>query len=214
VLISCWSVKGGSGTTVVSVAMALDLVRSSDTPVVLADLGGDVPLVLGMPETHGPGLAEWVAAGPQVAERALARLEVSLDGGLTVIPRGLGPVVGDGEGLVEALSAHPLVVADCGVPRAGEAAWALAAQAQLSLLVMRPCYLALHRAVAAPLRPSAVVLVTEPGRSIGRHEVESVLGVPVRAEVPLDPSVARAVDAGLLATRVPRSLQRAIRTAA
>src|SRR5205823_4979023 len=43
-LISCWSVKGGSGTTVVAAAIALALARSA--PVVLADFGGDAPTVL------------------------------------------------------------------------------------------------------------------------------------------------------------------------
>jgi hypothetical protein len=40
-----------------------------------------------------------------------------------------------------------------------------------------------------------------------------VLGVPVRAEVEVDSAVARAVDAGLLARRVPRGLERALRGA-
>jgi hypothetical protein len=33
----------------------------------------------------------------------------------------------------------------------------------------------------------------------------------VRAEVPIDVAVARAVDAGMLARRVPRALERALR---
>ncbi len=88
---------------------------------------------------------------------------------------------------------------------------ALAAGAEVSLLVLRPCYLALRRALAAPVRPSGVVLVTESGRALGRRDVEEVLGVPVRAQVPVEESVARAVDAGMLARRVPRSLERALR---
>ena len=104
------------------------------------------------------------------------------------------------------------VVADCGAADAG-AGLAVAAAAPVSLLVLRPCYLALRRAMAAPIRPSGVVLVVEPGRSLGRRDVEEVLGVPVRAEVEVDPAVARAVDAGVLARRVPRGLERALRAA-
>jgi len=104
-------------------------------------------------------------------------------------------------------------VADCGSGPAG-AGLAVAAGAPTSLLVLRPCYLALRRAVRAPLRPSGVILVSEPGRSLGRADVEDVLGVPVRAVVGVDPAVARAVDAGLLPTRLPRSLERALRHAA
>ena len=87
----------------------------------------------------------------------------------------------------------------------------MAAGAQESLLVLRPCYLALRRALAAPVRPSGVVLVSESGRALGRRDVEDVLGVPVRAEVAIEEAVARAVDAGLLGRRVPRPLERALR---
>ncbi len=90
----------------------------------------------------------------------------------------------------------------------------LAAAAGTSLLVTRPCYLSLRRAVAAPLQPTGVVLLVEPGRALDRHDVEEVVGVSVVAEVQLDPAVARAVDAGLLVTRLPRSLERALGRAA
>ncbi len=73
------------------------------------------------------------------------------------------------------------------------------AAASDSLLVTRACYLSLRRLVAGPVRPSGVVLVTEAGRALGRADVEDVVGVPVVAEVPIEPAVARAVDAGLLA---------------
>jgi hypothetical protein len=56
--------------------------------------------------------------------------------------------------------------------------------------------------------------VREPGRALTRRDVEEVLGVPVRAEVDVDPAVARAVDAGLLASRLPRALERGLRNAA
>jgi hypothetical protein len=84
----------------------------------------------------------------------------------------------------------------------------------MSLLVLRPCYLALRRALAAPVRPSAVVVVEEPHRALDPTDIEDVLGVPVRAVVPWDPSISRCVDAGLLAARMPRLLVSALRTAA
>jgi len=90
----------------------------------------------------------------------------------------------------------------------------LAAAATVSLLVIRPCYLALRRASVAPITPSGVVVVHEPGRALGADDVEDVLGVPVVAEVPYDPAVARAVDSGLLAQRLPRGLERSLRDAA
>lgn len=214
-LIACWSAKGGSGTTVVSVALAGMLARPPSSGALLADLGGDVPAVLGMAEPSGPGLGEWLASGAEVPADALTRLEVPGPGALRVLPAGAAALDASGraEVLAALLAADPRpVVADCGSGPGGPGL-AVAAAASVSLLVLRPCYLSLRRALQAPLRPSGVILVSEPGRSLGRSDVEGVLGVPVRAVVGVDPAIARAVDAGLLASRLPRSLERALRHA-
>jgi MinD-like ATPase involved in chromosome partitioning or flagellar assembly len=218
VLIACWSPKGGCGTTVVSAALALVL-ATSEGPTLLADLDGDIPAVLGIPDPSGPGLSHWLHAGPDVAEDALARLEVDVRPGLRLLPAGLPGGIGDDDpGRAQALAAalaadrRPVVV-DCGRAASG-AALAVAAGASLSLLVLRPCYLGLRRAAAAPLRASGLVLVNEGGRSLCARDVEEALGIPLRAQVPYEPAIARAVDAGLLATRVPRGLERSLRRAA
>jgi cellulose biosynthesis protein BcsQ len=215
VLIACWSAKGGSGTTVVSVALASLLARSSAGGVLLADLGGDCATVLGLPDHTGPGLRDWLDAGADVATDALSRLELDVRPGLRLLPWAGGAAPsGGGERLAAALAdTSRLVVVDCG-PAGSPAGLAVAAMAGLSLLVLRPCSLALRRALAAPVRPSGVVLVREPQRALGRRDVEDVLGVPVRAEIPYDPAVAQAVDAGLLNCRVPRVLERGLRAAA
>lgn len=216
-LITCWSVKGGSGTTVVAASLAVLLARSSP-PVTLVDLGGDVAAALGMDDPPGPGALDFMAAGPGVPPQSLAGLAVEVTPNLSLIPAGsAGPgTAADGERLVAALAeALPggTVVVDAGPP--GTAAGdALAAGAGLSLLVVRPCYLALRRAARASVRPSGVVVVAEPGRAIGEREISEVLGVPVRARVPVDPGIARIVDAGLLSSRVPKSLERSLRVAA
>ncbi len=241
-LIACWSPKGGTGTTVVSCGLALVLSRSgtagrptsnrpaSNRPapnlpgrgVLVADLSGDVPAVLGVPVAPAPGLADWLAAGPEVPAAALSRLEVEAGPGLRLLAWGEAPSTAAtaagsserGEVLAAALAAdsRPVVV-DCGSAASG-AALALAAAAELSLLVLRPCYLALRKALAAPIRPAGVVLVSEPGRALSRRDVEDVLGVPVRAEIAYEEAIARAVDAGLLGARIPRTLERALRAAA
>jgi hypothetical protein len=116
--------------------------------------------------------------------------------------------------LAALLGADPRpVVADCGATPAGPRL-ALAAAASTSLLVLRPCYLALRRAQSFPLRPSGVVLVDEPGRSLTADDVETVLSVPVRAVVKVDDRIARAVDAGSFVDQIPRRLERALRRAA
>ena len=101
------------------------------------------------------------------------------------------------------------VDAGTGEPPAG-----LVAHADRSLLVTRPCYLSLRRAVHAATRPTGIVLVDEPGRALSQRDVEHALGVAVEATVSLDPAVARAVDAGLLATRLPRVISRELRQVA
>jgi MinD-like ATPase involved in chromosome partitioning or flagellar assembly len=215
VLIACWSVKGGSGTTVVSVALALVLARSSPDGALLLDLAGDAPAVLGLTEPTGPTTADWLADHDATTD-ALRRLEIEAAPGLRVLPWGgtaAQGLTGDGERLAAALSGPRPVVVDCGSHLAGPGL-TLAGSATVSLLVIRPCYLALRRALAAPVCASGVVLVREPGRALGRRDVEDVLGIPVRAEVAWDPAIARMVDAGLLGVRVPRGLERAVRAAA
>ena len=215
-LIACWSAKGGSGTTVVSAALAACLARSSPTGALLADLGGDLPAVLGLPEPALPGLAEWLSSGDAVPADALTRLEVEGPAGLAVLCAGHGgdAAPGRAEVLAAMLGADPRpVVVDCGSGLHGPGL-TLAASASTSLLVVRPCYLALRHAVRAPVRPSGVILVREPGRALRRSDVEQVLGAPVRAELDVDPVIARAVDAGLWPQRLPRSVQRALRNAA
>lgn len=214
-LVACWSSKGGSGTTVVAASLALLLARRMPGGGVLADLAGDAPAALGLAEPEGPGLAGWLAAGTEVPADALSRLEVRAGPGLALLARGAGDLAPERADVLAALlaaDARP-VVADCGADLAG-AALAVAAGATRSVLVTRPCFLSLRRALRAPLRPSEVVLLTEPGRSLTRADVEDAVGAPVVAEVAVDPVVARAVDAGLLATRLPRSLARELSRAA
>ena len=212
-LVACWSAKGGSGATVVAAALAAVLARSSPAGALLVDLAGDIPAVLGVPEPDGPGVAGWLRAGATVPADALGRLEVPVGPGLALLVAG-GPLPeasGRGEVLAALLGADQRsVVVDCGSAPTG-VALVVAAGAPHSLLVLRPCYLGLRRAVQSPVRPSGVVLVEEEGRSISRADVEATLGVPVRAVVAHDRRVARAVDAGLLVGRLPSSLQRSLR---
>jgi MinD-like ATPase involved in chromosome partitioning or flagellar assembly len=214
VLVACWSAKGGAGTTVVAASLSLLLARRHGGALV-ADLAGDVPAALGLPEPDGPGIAGWLAVGDDVPVDALARLEVRAAAGLALLPRGTGRLDPDrGDVLAALLAADPrAVVADCGADPQG-AALAVAAGATRSVLVTRACFLSLRRAVAAAVKPSQVVLLAEPGRALRAADVEAIVGAPVVAEVPVDPAVARAVDAGLLASRLPRTLERELHRAA
>ena len=216
-VVACWSVKGGVGASVVSAAAAAVLARREGSAL-LVDLAGDLPSILGVPEPDGPGACDWLHAEAAVGPEALPRLEREVGPGLGFVHRGRR-----GPGSPERASA--LVTALAGDDRAavvdvgrvgsedadGDAARRVIVEgATISVLVTRACYLGLRRALASPLRPDGIVLVSEPGRAISRSDVVDVLGVPVVAEVAVDPAVARAVDAGLLTSRLPADLARAL----
>jgi cellulose biosynthesis protein BcsQ len=221
VLVCCWSSKGGSGTTVVATALAVLLAKQSLAGTLLVDLAGDVPAVLGLSDDDGrPGVTEWLEGGDLVPADGLARVELQVSSRLAVLPRGCGHLEKSRAPTLSSLLAHdPRAVVvdggsidsavDDGAPAALVAA--LAAEADHSLLVVRPCFLALRRAVRAPLRPTGVVLVEEAGRALVSADVEDALSVPVQAVVSVTAQVARAVDAGLLASRLPRTLERELR---
>ncbi|MBN2623053.1 MAG: hypothetical protein JXA83_06790 [Acidimicrobiales bacterium] len=206
-LVACWSAKGGSGTTVVAATLALQLARHDANGAVLADLAGDAPAVLGVPEPASPGLAGWLSAGADVPADALARIEVEAAPGLGLLPRGPGALDPGRAGVLAALldRSPRAAVVDCG--RVGDpVVAAVVARARQSLLVTRPCYVALRRASQSPLRPTGIVVVNEPGRVLSADDISGVVDAPVVATVEVDPAVARLVDAGLLAGRLPRSL--------
>jgi MinD-like ATPase involved in chromosome partitioning or flagellar assembly len=211
-IITCWSVKGGSGTTVVAASLALLLGRRTEQGALLVDLAGDAPAVLGMAEPTGPGVGDWLD-GPVRDRATLLQSEVEAAPFVRLLPMG-SRTLSPGSPLVEALAQDKrTVIIDAGVLAPGPSLDVIA-NVTTSLLVLRPCYLALRRASLAPVRPSGVVLINELGRALGRKDIESVLGVPVVADVLIDPNVARAVDAGLLAGRLPRTLARSLRNAA
>ena len=85
------------------------------------------------------------------------------------------------------------------------------AEQGLNIVVIRPCYLALRQALRTGAMSSAcgIVVVVEPGRALGCDDVAAVTGLPVIATVPLRADIARAVDAGVLADRLPEPLANA-----
>jgi MinD-like ATPase involved in chromosome partitioning or flagellar assembly len=216
VVVCCWSAKGGAGTSVVAAALALVMARAAPGGALLVDLAGDAPALAGLPDDpDAAGVSDWLREGPLVPADGLARLETTVGHGLALLPRGRGPLIVErAHALTALLAADPRpVVVDAGLVSGHDLASVVAASAAESILVTRPCFLALRRAVVGPVRPSAVVLVIEEGRALTAADVESALGAPVRAEVSVTAQVARAVDAGVLMARLPRSLERELRHA-
>lgn len=207
----CWSVGGGVGTSVVTAGLALAAARAAE-PALVVDLGGDQPILFGAPEPDGPGLVDWLGAGPDVPGDALARLEVDLAPGIALLPRSTGTLRADRAAALHAALADDgrFVVADAGLVVAGSAAEQLAVGAERSLLVARACPMALRRLEQLPTLPSGVVVVRDRRRSVTWHDVAAAAGAPVVAELEVDPAVAAAVDAGLDRRSLPRAYLRVL----
>ena len=87
-LIICWSVKGGSGTTVVAAALSLLLARSHPEGSVAVDLGTDLSAALGLPQPSRPGLGDWIVADDAVGGDALLMLAATAGSGVDLIGAG------------------------------------------------------------------------------------------------------------------------------
>ena len=214
-LITCWSVKGGSGTTVVASSLALLLAeRAVDT--CLVDLGGDVPAALGLTEPDGPGIGDWLDAAtissthlpdPSTVGSSLATLEVPVAPSLAVLPLGhrcCSPLASWSTLAAHLASSPRTYIVDGGTNALPPLLRSLALH---DYLVVRGCYLALRRAVNLCPRPSGVVHVAEPGRVLRAPEVEAACGVPLVAEIAWDPAISRSVDSGQLRSRMPAALR-------
>lgn len=175
--------RGGQGTSTVAAALAVfaaghgpTLLRSND-PATTAALVG-IPLPLG---------DEWVDVCPN----------------LTLVPRTL-----DSAGT----AAYGTVVVDAGRTASRPPEDARTPDSDLSAAatgpvehyaVLRgPCYVALTTLVTSGVRYDGIIVIEEPGRALSERDVTDVLGLPVVAKIPVDPAIARMIDAGLLLTRL------------
>ncbi|HEY1737393.1 MAG TPA: hypothetical protein VGI86_01715 [Acidimicrobiia bacterium] len=213
-LVSLWSPKGGSGTSVVAAAFASVLARHH-RDVRLIDLVGDQPAICGVGvRGEQRGIGDWLAAGPTTPASAIESFALDDLAALSLVPAGSAAPVdcGDaGAALAVVLRDDPRIsVLDAGLAVA-PAARSLVELADLSLLVVRACVLALRRAYDRHdlvHASSGLLLVDEPHRSLHARDVAELAGRPILGTVPCVPDVARAVDAGLLLARAPVQLFR------
>ncbi len=199
----CWSPKGGTGTSVVAAAIAVQA-AAAGRDTLLVDLAGDQTAIFGVAE--GEGIGDWFAAPADVGPESLRALGVDIVAGLRLLRLGTVPSCRwEAERMALAMAlfetSADFVVVDCGREPVGS----LPAGATTTV-VTRACYLSVRR-VRGELPPgSRIVLVEEPGRALSRRDIAAALG-EIDVVIPWDPAIARAVDAGMLATRVPRSLR-------
>jgi Mrp family chromosome partitioning ATPase len=194
--------KGGQGVTTIAAALAT-LTAHTEARTLLIDTGGDLAAILGRPEQHGPGLADYLT-DPNVT---LADITIAISDRLDLITRGTGPFAFSSYtyGLITGgLGHYDVVIIDCALTNTE---WPALADQRVH--VTQNCYLAVRNAIRIP-KPTHVVVITEPGRSLSNADIETVLGMPVTATITADIETARIIDAGILTTRLPRSFARAL----
>lgn len=196
----CYSPKGGQGCTTVTAALA-----AHEPDALLIDIGGDLPALLGIPEPAGPGICDLLTTTDPIDARSLAAITIDA-GPACLIHAGSTPPTDvhsrRWDELADTLrSSYRTVFLDAGTNHHA------AVIADRRVMVVRACYLALRRAVAVDVRPDRVILIVEPGRALTTVDVEAALGVPVAAEIPFDPAISRAIDAGLFTARLPIALR-------
>lgn len=203
-MICLFSSKGGVGCSVSTAA--LGLLSAAHEPTLLVDLRGDLDVILGIPPA-AEGLSDWFevdAPSPDL----LYRLERPVTSGLALLPRGecRRPARADRYQLLAQLLGTEArrVIVDVGTH--GVAAAPILAVASRSLMVTRGCYLALAAARRSPA-PDLVILIEEEGRTLRPQDVEAAVGATIDVRLRWHRDVARAVDAGLLTARLPRSLR-------
>lgn len=207
--------KGGVGTSVVAAAAALECSRLQ--PTVLIDFGGDLAHVFGLDVEGKHGVHDWLAASDEVGTESLDHLLLDVAPNLSLMPAGpksFGPTTPDrAVRFVEAMKViGDLVIADVGaISEVVDPRSVICVSGDRTTCVVRACYLALRRFSKLPVLIDDIVEIEEPGRALRTLDIEAVAGLAVSARIPFDPSIARAVDAGLLGQRMPRSLRRNVR---
>lgn len=217
----CRSSKGGSGTSTVTAGLAVltalhhfeppQVERCNPASPLVIDLAGDLPAILGVAYPTS-GLAEWLT---RFVDHDFSDLVITCGRSLRLMSSGSFALPDASSALWNRLAAivhdeinkgHQVFI-DCGTQPIPESLLQKKTpESQRILLILRPCYLALRRAMSHSDDADGIVLITGGGRVLTRRDVESVLGVPIVAEVPLDPDIARRVDSGLFHSRLPKVL--------
>jgi len=203
------SPKGGIGTSVVAASLAI--VSSSSTPTLLVDLAGDQAAILGLPQPP-IGLSDWANG---MTYREFDEIVSLCHDNLYLAPTGTFDFetlnANAWDKLSRALSLKHSegcnVIVDLG---RADVPLSLQEIVDNCYLVIRPCYLALRRAVDLETAFSGVIVVNEPDRVLTSRDVESVLKLTCVAEIPYTSEISRRVDSGLLKSRLPDSLHRVL----
>ncbi len=216
----CHAAKGGSGTTIVACLRAIE----SPGPVLLVDLEGDVPDMLGLSEPERPGVVDWLTSNAPIAH--LDDLLIEITPNAVLLPATSGETRGSARSALTNGSAERWdelidwfgewghdsggsIVIDAGTTSLPST---FSEQCPSRWLVTRACYLSLRRATRLPIAPTGTIVIDEPGRALRRRDIETSVRAPIIATIPWDIRVARSIDTGLLGSRrLPRAVHRSMR---
>lgn len=203
--VNLFGAKGGVGTTTITAAMALEMSKRH-IPTTVACAAD----IIGPPYVHGSWQHELLCSDRN-ALAAVLGLGMDAKPGQEVAPGLFFHDPGN-----EEKSFARAVITDFGtyVSHVGRY------DGDYNILVVRNEYLGLRRAITSEqvkqpngstqLRFDGFVLVEEEGRALGLREVRDVLGLPHLATIPVEPTIGRAIDAGVLPTRVPEKLAKPV----
>ena len=215
-LIALASVKGSPGVTTTCLALAAAWPAQRRLVIEADPAGGDLGPWLGLPPA--PGLTGLAAAARHDHSSDVAwQHACELAGGLNLVvaPAGaeqsaacLAALAGNADTIFASLAAAPdTVIADCGRLDPASPALTIAAQADITLLMVRPrvselSHLAL-RADGLSRAGARLALLLAPGAGRGpaeasypAAEIAATLDIPVQASVPADPRGAADLVAG------------------
>jgi len=177
-----FSPKGGQGCSTLAAAWATSFSRSGET--ILAAAGGDACAILG--RYSGTG------GEPSRSGNLTVRQDLGELGALMVGIHGSS----NGDAVVDLGTVSPVTLAECRSFVGHEPA--------RFIMVVRNCYIALRAAMDCG-KVDLTIVVEEPGRALRLSDARDILGGEL-VSIPLDPAVARAIDAGLLEARLPSTL--------
>jgi hypothetical protein len=88
---------------------------------------------------------------------------------------------------------------------------ALIEVADASIVVVRECYLTLRHCVrsAEIVTASGAIAMDEVQRGLTVRDIADIIPVPIVATAPFDVAIARRIDAGVFASRLPTGIARA-----
>lgn len=185
--------KHGVGTTTTATMLALGLAKGA--PTLLVDTGdGDVATILGVARP----VDTWPHHGAVIVSFRLNICEWSM----TEV---VGHLDAENIDLMDALGGYEFVVVDIGTNTALGARLDHPQQ----FTVCDSSYLCAKRALAIATGKPAIdtqwILIEDTTRALRQRDLEAVIGESFALVLTSDPAVARTVDAGLLASRLPDS---------